>query len=106
MTNLNQVSYIIDKAFCDTEDGWAIYNGELRHNSNAIGEKYGEVIGPGDVIGIRLDMEVGTLGFLKNGVDWGIAFWHEELKKGTFYAAVSPIYVKDEYVINHPHPED
>ena len=44
------------QAFCDAADGWAIYNGETRHNSNALGQKYGETIAPGDVIGIMLDM--------------------------------------------------
>jgi len=24
----------LDMAFCDTEFGWALYNGELRHHSN------------------------------------------------------------------------
>ena len=36
--------------------GWAIYNGELRHNSNSTGPKYGSAIAPGDVIGVMLDM--------------------------------------------------
>ena len=27
----------LNGAFCDTKDGWAIYNGETRHNSNALG---------------------------------------------------------------------
>jgi len=67
-----------------------------------MGDKYGEIIGPGDVVGVKLDMLEGTLSFGKNGVDWGIAYWSEELKKGVLYAAVSPIYVKDEYMIKHP----
>ena len=36
--------------------GWAIYNGELRHNSNSFGTKYGPKIEVGDVIGVLLDM--------------------------------------------------
>ena len=28
----------VEMAFCDTEDGWALYNGELRHNSNCAGK--------------------------------------------------------------------
>lgn len=71
-----------------------------------MGEKYGEMFGPGDVIGVRLDMEQGTLGFSKNGVEWGQAFKTDELKKGSLFAAVSPIYVKDEYMLKHPQPED
>ena len=30
------------QAFSDNEEGWAIYNGELRHNSNSSGNKYGK----------------------------------------------------------------
>jgi hypothetical protein len=96
------VKLSLSKAFCDTPDGWAIYNGELRHNSNAMGEKYGEVFGPGDIIGVNLDMQQGTISFSKNSVEWGVAFRSEELKKGCLYAAVSPIYIKDEYMIIHP----
>lgn len=38
---INKLSF---KAFSDNEDGWAIYNGEVRHNSNSTGKKYGEQI--------------------------------------------------------------
>ena len=31
----------LDEAFCDGDKGWDIYNGELRHNSNSTGPKYG-----------------------------------------------------------------
>jgi hypothetical protein len=44
------------KAFSDTDKGWAIYNGELRHNSNSSGAKYGQTYKQGDVIGVYLDM--------------------------------------------------
>lgn len=30
------------QAFSDNEEGWAIYNGEVRHNSNSSGKKYGD----------------------------------------------------------------
>lgn len=92
----------MSKAFCDTIDGWAIYNGETRHNSNALGTKYGDLFGSGDTIGVLLDMIKGTLSFQKNGINWGVAFESEELWTGTLYAAVSPIYIKDEYMIKHP----
>lgn len=68
------------QAFSDTAIGWAIYNGELRHNSNSTGVKYGTSISPGDIIGVMLDMidvrilnnnlmimSQGTLSFSKNG---------------------------------------
>ncbi|CDW75184.1 spry domain containing protein [Stylonychia lemnae] len=88
-----------DSAFSDTSTGWAIYNGELRHNSNSSGPKYGSSIQAGDVIG-------GTLSFSKNGRNWGVAFKDEELKKGTLFPAVAPIYSGDSYSIRRPTPED
>ena len=51
------------QAFTDGPEGWGIYNGETRHNSNALGSKYGERINPGDVIGIMLDMVEGKISF-------------------------------------------
>jgi len=45
-----------EEAFSDTNKGWAIYNGELRHSSNATGSKYGTPIKQNDVIGVYLDM--------------------------------------------------
>ena len=44
-----------ERAFCDTTDGWAFYNGELRHGSNFEGIKYGEKFGEGDVIAVMFD---------------------------------------------------
>ncbi len=43
------------KAFCDSDQGWAIYNGEIRHGSNSNGSKYGRSVKPGDLIGVMLD---------------------------------------------------
>lgn len=44
------------QAFSDYKTGWALYNGELRHNSNSSGQKYGKTINAGDVIGVAVDM--------------------------------------------------
>lgn len=44
------------KAFCDTLDGWAIYNGEVRHGSNSSGAKYGRQLKVGDTVSIMVDM--------------------------------------------------
>ena len=46
----------LNEAFSDTKDGWAIYNGQLRHNSNSTGKNYGGTITKGDTIGVMLDM--------------------------------------------------
>ena len=96
----------LNQAFTDGPEGWGIYNGETRHNSNALGSKYGERINPGDIIGIMLDMIEGKISFSWNGVWWGVAFESEELTKGELYPAVAPIYLNDEYKICLPQPED
>eukprot|EP00954_Amorphochlora_amoebiformis_P017531 1319686-Amorphochlora_amoeboformis.AAC.1 len=35
---------------------------------------YGEPFGPGDTIGVEVDMDVGTIEFWKNGVSQGLAY--------------------------------
>ena len=56
--NINQVRELSKsiQAFSDGPDGWAIYNGELRHKSNSTGAKYGKQIQAGDIVGVMLDM--------------------------------------------------
>ena len=58
--NIDQVNYIPSteklQAFCDSADGWAIYNGELRHNSNSQGFQYGTILNPRDIVGVMVDM--------------------------------------------------
>ena len=43
------------QSFSDSKNGWAYYNGELRHGSNHEGPKYGETSGKGDVVAVILD---------------------------------------------------
>ena len=88
-----------DNAFCDTLSGWGIYNGELRHNSNSTGAKYGTQLKEGDIIGIALDMVEGTLVYYRNGESWGIAYKDPDLKTGELVAAVSPIYASDVFTL-------
>lgn len=57
----------LQQAFSDSLHGWAIYNGQTRHNSNSTGPKYGCKIQCGDTIGIALDMVSGVLSFFRNG---------------------------------------
>ena len=46
----------LEEAFSDTINGWAIYNGQTRHNSNSTGPNYGTQLASGDIIGVALDM--------------------------------------------------
>ena len=94
--------------FCDTENGWGIYNGELRHGGmEKAGIKYAQnleldqssKIDSGDLIGVMVDMVNGTLGYSKNGVYLGIAFYDIELSKGSLYPAVATIYCEDSFSV-------
>jgi hypothetical protein len=68
--------YIYKKiqAFSDSVKGWGVYNGELRHNSNSTGPKYGTQLSSNDIIGVALDMVEGTMSFYRNNEYWGIAY--------------------------------
>ena len=57
----------IENGFCDTNKGWGIYNGQLRHNSIYSGPKYGQQFQSGDILGLALDMIEGTLAYYRNG---------------------------------------
>ena len=46
---------MVYQAFSDTESGWAIYNGELRHASNSTGTKYGCLLKNDDTVGVLFD---------------------------------------------------
>ena len=53
--------------------GWAYYSNGVKIN-NGIQTNYGATYTTGDVIGVKLDMDAGTVEFLKNGVSQGVAF--------------------------------
>jgi hypothetical protein len=42
----------------------------------------------GDIIGLKLDLGEGTISFVLNGKDKGVALQSEELKTGEYYPAV------------------
>jgi hypothetical protein len=46
----------LEEAFSDNPNGWGIYNGETRHNSNSTGPKYGKQLTSGDTLGVSVDM--------------------------------------------------
>jgi len=89
----------LEEAFSDGVQGWAIYNGQTRHNSNSTGPNYGTQLANGDIIGVALDMVEGTLGYYRNQAYWGVAFKDDELKNGDMVAAISPIYNNDTFTL-------
>jgi E3 ubiquitin-protein ligase NRDP1 len=55
-------------AFSDYEYGWAFFGvGQLRHNSNSVGPKYGKPFKRHGVLGIFLNMNKGTLSYALDG---------------------------------------
>jgi hypothetical protein len=87
----------MSKAFSDTELGWAMFNGEVRHGADYGAEKYGQAKGgsrlkDGDVVGVLVDMREGTLAYTRNGVYLGLAFRDPELKRGSLFPAVASVY--------------
>ena len=96
----------LNSAFCDYESGYAYYGvGQLRHNSNSIGENYGKRFKKNGTLGICLNMNKGTLSFALDGEYWGVAYKNEGLKKGPIYAAVSLLHCAGcKLVTNKPTP--
>lgn len=79
-----------NSAFCDYEFGFAYYGvGQLRQNSNSVGQNYGKKFKQSGVLGICLNMNKGTLSFALDGDYWGVAYQSELLKQGPIYPAVS-----------------
>lgn len=74
--------------------GWGyLANKAVWHNRSKLGS-YGELYTEGDVIGVTLDMDAGTLSFSRNGKALGLA---TEGLAGELYPAVS-LYNKDDQV--------
>jgi len=56
-----------------TANGWAYYSGGQKYNNNS-GPGYAASFTNGDIIGVALDMDAGTLAFYKNGASQGVAY--------------------------------
>lgn len=67
-------------------NGWGYYGFNGNMTNNAVSSAYGATYTTGDVIGVALDCDNGTLTFYKNGVSQGQAF---SSLSGTFFPAVS-----------------
>ena len=66
--------------------GWGYIGDRALYHKRAKVKTYGERFGQGDVIGVTLDMDRGTLSFSKNGLDLGVAF---DGLAGQIYPAVA-----------------
>ena len=69
-----------------TANGWYYYSGGQKYNNN-VPVSYGTTFTVGDVIGIALDIDAGTLVFYKNGASQGTAY-STGLTGKTFVAAL------------------
>eukprot|EP01122_Echinamoeba_exundans_P017354 TRINITY_DN911_c4_g1_i1.p1 TRINITY_DN911_c4_g1~~TRINITY_DN911_c4_g1_i1.p1 ORF type:complete len:3990 (-),score=695.43 TRINITY_DN911_c4_g1_i1:1688-12457(-) len=69
--------------------GWSYYGATtgFTYHDGKSDSRYGQKMVQGDVIGVTLDMDEGTLSFSRNGEDLGIAF--RNLKGKDLYPAVS-----------------
>lgn len=90
-TNANQMVGVFNgtPAFTsyvgETADGWTYFaNGQKIHTNSFV--NYGASYASGDIIGVALDMDNGTIEFFKNGTSQGQAYTG---LSGTFYPAQS-----------------
>lgn len=68
------------------DHGWGFIGDRALYHKRAKVKAYGERFSQGDIIGVTLNMNRGTLSFSKNGLDLGIAF---EGLAGELYPAVA-----------------
>lgn len=68
------------------DHGWGFIGDRALYHKRAKVKAYGERFSQGDIIGVTLNMDRGTLSFSKNGLDLGIAF---EGLAGGLYPAVA-----------------
>jgi len=54
--------------------GWGYIGDRALYHKRTKVKVYGERFGEGDVVGVTMDLDKGTLSFSKNGVDLGVAF--------------------------------
>jgi E3 ubiquitin-protein ligase NRDP1 len=89
-----QQTFNVNSSFSDYEFGFAYYGlGQLRHSDNSLGEPYGKFFKKKGVLGILLNMDLGTLSFALDGEFMGVAFEDKQLKKGPIWAAISLLHI-------------
>lgn len=89
-----QKTFNVNQSFSDYEFGFAYYGlGQLRHSNNSLGEPYGKFFKKKGVLGILLNMDLGTISFSLDGEFMGVAFEDKILTKGPIWAAVSLLHI-------------
>lgn len=89
-----QQTFNVNSSFSDYEFGFAFYGlGQLRHSDNSVGEPYGKFFKKKGVLGVLLNMNIGTLSFALDGEFMGVAFEDPILTKGPIWAAVSLLHI-------------
>lgn len=89
-----QQTFNVNSSFSDYEFGFAYYGlGQLRHSNNSQGEPYGKFFKKKGVLGVLLNMNIGTLSFSLDGEFMGVAFEDKMLTKGPIWAAVSLLHI-------------
>jgi len=78
-------------------NGWSYYGGGPQKINSNIFTNYGATYANGDVIGVALDMDGGTVIFYKNGVSQGTAFTG---LSGAMFAGISANQVGDSWTTN------
>ena len=68
-------------------NSWAYYGNNGNKRNNDVGASYGATYTNGDVIGIALDLDAGTLTFYKNNTSQGTAY--SSLPANTYFPAVT-----------------
>ena len=70
-----QKTFNVNQSFSDYEFGFAFYGlGQLRHSNNSQGMPYGKFFKKKGVLGVLLNMDLGTLSFALDGEFLGVAF--------------------------------
>lgn len=85
-----KISDSVSNILGSTSGGYGYYSegpGYTKKINNNVQTDYGSSFLPGDIIGVALDLDVGTIAFYKNGASQGVAF--SSNISGTFAPAVS-----------------
>ena len=71
---VSDASAAISSSSWVSANGWTYYSGTGKKANNNVETIYGAAYTTGDVIGVALDVDSGTLEFYKNGTSQGVAF--------------------------------